>query len=107
MDGGRSLISAMGTVQVSKVNFHSTHLKTLSASPAGGHPAATGLLAVAGAASSQGCHLVLAKSARCTGPTSAHNKHISVNYSGIQKNYIYKNNIKIKKKKKKLKRKLT
>jgi hypothetical protein len=105
MDGGRSSISAMGTVRVSEVKFRSTHLKTLSASPAGGHPAATGPLAAAGAASGRGRHLVLAKSARCTGPTSAHNKHISVNYSGIQKNDIYKNNIKIKKKK--LKRKLT
>jgi hypothetical protein len=81
---------------VSEVRFHSTRLKTLSASPAGGPHASVGPLVVAGAASGRGRHLVLAKSAGCSGPTSAHNRHIFVRYSGIQENDIYKNNIKIK-----------
>jgi hypothetical protein len=79
---------------VSEVKFLSTHLKTLSASPAGGPPAAVGPPTAAGAASGRGRRLFLAKSVGRTGPTSAHNRHISVRYSGIKKNDIYKNNIK-------------
>jgi hypothetical protein len=80
---------------VSVVRFRSTRLKTLSASPAGGPPdAVAGPTTVAGTASSQGCHLVLEKSAGCTGPTSVHKKNIVVIYSGTHKNDIYKKKLK-------------
>jgi hypothetical protein len=85
MDGDRSSISAMGTVRVSEVKFLSTHLNTLLASSARGPPAATGLPAAGGPASGRGRHLFLMKFARCTGPTSSHNKHLIVIYSGIYK----------------------
>jgi hypothetical protein len=64
---------------VSAVRFHSTRLKTLSASLAGGPPAAAGTPNAAGTASGRGRHLVLMKSVRCTGPTSVHNRYIDVN----------------------------
>jgi hypothetical protein len=71
---------------VSAVRFHSTRLNTLSASLAGGPPAAAaGLEAPAGPASGRGHRLVLEKSAGRTSPTSVHNKYVSVRYSGIQK----------------------
>jgi hypothetical protein len=68
----------MGTMQVNEVRFHSTHIKNLSTSPARGPPTAVGPPAAAGAAFGRGHHLVLAKSVGRTGPTSAHNRHISV-----------------------------
>jgi hypothetical protein len=75
---------------VSVVRFHSTHLNTLSASPAGGPPVAVGgMAAPAGPSSSRGHGLVLEKSTGRTGPTSIHKKYISVRYSGIQKKIIY------------------
>jgi hypothetical protein len=76
---------------VSAVRFRSTRLNTLSASPAGGPPAAAaGPVAAAGPASGRGCRLVLEKSVGCTGPTSVHNRYIVVRYSGTHKNDIYK-----------------
>jgi hypothetical protein len=85
MDGSRFLISTMGTMRVSEVRFRSTHLKTLSTSPARGPLVVSGPLVVAGVASGQGHRLVLAESVGRTSPTSAHTRHISVRYSGIQK----------------------
>jgi hypothetical protein len=76
---------------VSAVRFRSTHLNTLSASPAGGPPVVVaGPTAAAGPASGRGRHLVLEKSVGCTGPTSVHNRYIVVRYSGTHKNDIYK-----------------
>jgi hypothetical protein len=89
MDGGKSLISTMGTMRVSEVKFWFTHLKTLSASLAGGPPAATRPPAIAGPASGRGCLLFLVKSAGCTSPTSSHNTYLIVRYSGIYKKMIY------------------
>jgi hypothetical protein len=85
----RSLISSMGNVQVSEVNFRSTHLKTLSASPAGGPLAATGLLATVGPTFGRGHCLFLEKFIGHTGPTSTHNTYLIVRYSGIYKKMIY------------------
>jgi hypothetical protein len=80
----------MGTAQVSAVRFYSTHLKTLSASPARGTlVVVVGLAAAAGTASGQGRHLVLEKSIRCTGPTYVHNRYIVFRYSDSHKNNIY------------------
>jgi hypothetical protein len=81
----------MGTARVSVVRFFSTCLKTLSVSSIGGPSAATaaGLAAMAGTAFGRGRHLVLEKSAGCTGPTYVHNRYIVVRYSGTHKNYIY------------------
>jgi hypothetical protein len=70
---------------VSAVRFLSTHLKTLSASLAGGPPAAASLTNVVGTASGQGCCLFLEKSIGCTGPTSVHNIYIVVKYSDTYK----------------------
>jgi hypothetical protein len=82
---------------VSAVRFRSTHLKTLSASPAGGPPAVVvGPTAVVGTASGRGRRLVLEKSVGCTGPTSVHNRYIVVRYSDSHKNDIYKKKLKIK-----------
>jgi hypothetical protein len=84
----------MGTVRVSAVKFRSTHLKTLSASPAGGTPAVAAgrrLLLVLPLVVDGACS---AKSAGCTGPTSVHNRYIVVRYSGIHKNDIYKKKLK-------------
>jgi hypothetical protein len=92
MDGERSSISAMGTVRVSAVRFHSTHLKTLSASLARGLPVDVGLTVVAGTTSGQGCRLVLEKSVGHIGPTYVHNIYIFFKYSDAYKNDIYKRN---------------
>jgi hypothetical protein len=54
MEGRRSSISAIGTMQVSAMRFRSTHPKTLSASPVGGPPAAAGPSTTFGPAFSQG-----------------------------------------------------
>jgi hypothetical protein len=70
---------------VSEVKFLSTRLNTLSASLAGSSPAAASPPAAAGVAPGRGRRLFLALSAGHTGPTSAHNKHIFVKYSGIKK----------------------
>jgi hypothetical protein len=72
MDGGRSLISAMGIVRVSVVRLCSTRLKTLSASSVGGPPV------VVGPTSSQGHRRVLVKSVGSIGPTSVPNRYIYV-----------------------------
>jgi hypothetical protein len=73
------------------VRFYSTSLNTLSTFLTRGPPAAVaGLKAPAGPTSSQGRPLVLEKSAGLIGPTSVHNRYVSVRYSGIQKNDIYK-----------------
>jgi hypothetical protein len=74
------------------MRFLSTHLNTLLASPDGAPPAVVTVpVAATSLAFGQGCYLVLDKSTGCTGPTSVHNRYISVRYSGIQKNDIYKN----------------
>jgi hypothetical protein len=82
----------MGTVRVSAVRLCSTRLKTLSASPAGGPPAAVGPPTVVGPASGRGCRRVLAKSVGCTGPTSVHRRYTRVSTLYTYKNDIYKNN---------------
>jgi hypothetical protein len=79
----------MGTVLVSTVRFLSTRLNTLSASLAGGPPAAAaGPRTAAGTTSGRGRHLVLMKFAEHTGPTSVHNRYVAVRDSGTHKNYI-------------------
>jgi hypothetical protein len=79
MDGGISSISAIGNVRVRAVRFHSTHLKNISTSPAGGPPAAVGpLSSTAYVTFGQVRRRVLAKSVRCIGPTSVHNRYIDV-----------------------------
>jgi hypothetical protein len=84
-------------MRVSAVRFHSTHLNTLLASPAGGPPAVVASLeAMVGSASSRGLHLVLEKFVGCTGHTYIHNIYIVVRYSGTQKNDIYKKKKKLK-----------
>jgi hypothetical protein len=76
---------------VSAVRFLSTHINTLSASPDGAPPAiVVGPTAATGPASGQGHCLIFEKSVGCTSPISIHNRYISVRYSGIQKNDIYK-----------------
>jgi hypothetical protein len=72
-------------MRVSEVKFRSTCLKTLLASLDGSSPATVGPPVVAGAAPGQGRRLFLAQSIGYTGPTSAHNRYISVKYSGIKK----------------------
>jgi hypothetical protein len=96
MDGGRSSISAIGTVRVSAVKFRSTRLRTLSASLAGRFPATAAPPMV------DSCGFWLRTTPvpciidRSHGPTSACNKHLPIKYTGIQKNDIYhKNDIKI------------
>jgi hypothetical protein len=72
------------------VRFRSTHLKNLSASPAGGPPIASGdPAAAAGTTFGQGRCLVLEKSFGCTGPTSILNRYIVFRYSDSHKNDIY------------------
>jgi hypothetical protein len=63
---------------MSEVKFPSTRLKTLSASPAGSSPTAVGPPAVEGASPRRGQRMFLASSTGHTGPTYAHNRHISV-----------------------------
>jgi hypothetical protein len=57
MDGGRSSISAMGTVRVSAVKFRLIRLRTLSASPAGRFPAIAASPAAVATASGHGQRL--------------------------------------------------
>jgi hypothetical protein len=96
MEGRRSSILAMVTVKVSAVRLHSTHLKTLSTSPAGGPPAPVGLSTVVGPASGREHHRVLTNFVGRTGPTYVHSRYTIFNIIYTYKNDIYK------KKKKKL-----
>jgi hypothetical protein len=85
----------MGTVRVSEVKFLSTHLKTLSASPAGGTPAAVGPRLRLGRP--------LVEDVACSSHSPlvalAPHLHIIDTYLSdtlvYKKNDIYKNNIKI------------
>jgi hypothetical protein len=75
---------------VSAVSFLSTHLKTLSASPAGGLPAVFfGLVTATGTSFGRGRRLVLKTSIGNTGPTSVHNRYTIFRYFDTIKNDIY------------------
>jgi hypothetical protein len=81
---------------VSAVRFHSTYLKTLSASLAGGPPIVVGPVAATDTASGRGRQLVIKKSVGRTSPTYVHNRYIVFRYSDSNKNDIYKKKLKIK-----------
>jgi hypothetical protein len=96
MEGGKSSISAMVTVRVSEIKFHSILLRTLLASPAGRFPATAAPPVAAAAASGRGRRLFREKSAGRTSPTSAHNTMSTHQKLCYKKTcHIYQKDIKI------------